>query len=148
MKCHRPWHRPIRLRRQNVVYLNAELGGGGRVSHDLVEMAEAGVRRALASLGVLPSDPTTPPAPTMCPFSVEGTANYVYCLDDGLFKPYARLQQDVTAGQPVGAPHFPGTPWRNPELVTFETAGMVLCRRFPGWARRGDCLYQLAGSAP
>jgi hypothetical protein len=40
--------------------------------------------------------------------------------------------------------HFPATPWRREEVVTFETAGMVLCRRFPGWTRRGDCLYQLA----
>ena len=59
----------------------------------------------------------------------------------------ARLRQDVVAGQPAGALHFPGTPWRREELVIFETAGMVLCRRFPGWARRGDCLYQLASPA-
>jgi predicted deacylase len=133
--------------RQGVIYLNAELGGGGTVAHELVEMAEAGVRRALASLGVLPLDPSTPPAPVMRPFTVEGAANYVYCLDDGLFEPFARLCQDVAAGQPAGALHFPGTPWRREELVNFETAGMVLCRRFPGWARRGDCLYQLASRA-
>jgi len=133
--------------RQGVIYLNAELGGGGTVSHDLVEMAKAGVRRALASLGVLPIDPSTPPAPALRPFSVEGAANYVYCLEDGLFEPFAQLRQDVVAGQSAGAVHFPGTPWRKEEVVTFETAGMVLCRRFPGWARRGDCLYQLASPA-
>ena len=133
--------------RQGVVYLNAELGGGGTVSHELVEMAEAGVRRALASLGVLPIDPSTPPAPEMRPFSIEGTSNYVYCLEDGLFEPFAQLRQDVVAGQPAGALHFPGTPWHREERVSFETAGMVLCRRFPGWARRGDCLYQLASPA-
>lgn len=130
--------------RQGVVYLNAELGGGGTISHELVAMAEAGVRRALASIGVLPSDPKTPAAPDMRPFSVEGAANYVYCLEDGLFEPYARLEEDVVAGQPAGALHFPGTPWRAQETVAFESSGMVLCRRFPGWARRGDCLYQLA----
>lgn len=133
--------------RQGVIYLNAELGGGGTVAHELVEMAEAGVRRALASLGVLALDPSTPPASDMRAFSVEGAANYVYCLEDGLFEPFARLRQDVAAGQPAGALHFPGTPWRREELVIFETAGMVLCRRFPGWARRGDCLYQLASPA-
>jgi predicted deacylase len=133
--------------RQGVIYLNAELGGGGTVAHELVEMAEAGVRRALASLGVLALDPSTPPASDMRAFSVEGAANYVYCLEDGLFEPFARLRRDVAAGQPAGALHFPGTPWRREELVIFETAGMVLCRRFPGWARRGDCLYQLASPA-
>lgn len=130
--------------RQGVVYLNAELGGGGAVSHELVAMAEAGVRRALASLGMLPIDATTPLPKAMRAFSIGGAANYVYCLEDGLFEPYARLEQDVAAGQPAGALHFPGTPWRPQQTLTFETAGMVLCRRFPGWARRGDCLYQLA----
>lgn len=132
--------------RQGVVYLNAELGGGGTISHELVAMAEAGVRRALTSLGVLPADPATPPAPSPRAFSVEGAANYVYCPDDGLFEPYADLEQTVDVGQPAGALHYPATPWRQAETVTFETAGMVLCRRFPGWARRGDCLYQLASA--
>lgn len=130
--------------RQGVVYLNAELGGGGTISHELVVLAEAGVRRALASVGVLPADALPRPTHGMRPFSVEGAANYVYCLEDGLFEPYARLEQDVIAAQPAGALHFPHTPWREEQIVTFETAGMVLCRRFPGWARRGDCLYQLA----
>jgi predicted deacylase len=133
--------------RQNVVYLNAELGGGGTISHELVTMAERGVHRALASIGLLPSDPATPPPRGMRAFSVEGAANYVYCLEDGLFEPYARLEEDVAAGQPAGALHFPGTPWRDQQVVNFEATGMVLCRRFPGWARRGDCLFQLASPA-
>jgi uncharacterized protein len=130
--------------RQGVVYLNAELGGGGTISHELVAMAEAGVRRALASIGVLHVGPALPSASDMRHFSIEGAANYVYCTDDGLFEPYVRLEQQVETGQPAGALHFPDTPWRAQVIVTFETSGMVLCRRFPGWARRGDCLYQLA----
>jgi predicted deacylase len=130
--------------RQRVIYLNAELGGGGTISHELVKMAEVGVRRALTSIGVLALDPATPPAPPMRTFTVEGASNYVYCLEDGLFEPFVGLRDEVEAGQPAGALHFPGTPWRQPEPVTFERTGMVLCRRFPGWAHRGDCLYQLA----
>jgi len=130
--------------RLGVVYLNAELGGGGTISHELVKMAEAGVRRALASIGVLALDPSTPAAPAMRSFSVAGAGNYVYCLEDGLFEPLAALRDEVVPGQPAGSLHFPGTPWRTEEIVMFESAGMVLCRRFPAWARRGDCLYQLA----
>lgn len=129
------------------MYLNAELGGGGTVSHELVDLAEAGVRRALAHLGVLPPAPDTPSAPAMRSFAIEGASNYVYCLEDGLFEPYADLRQDVEIGQPAGAIHYPGTPWKPETRVVFETAGMVLCRRFPGWARRGDCLYQVASTA-
>ncbi len=129
--------------RAGVVYLNAELGGGGTISHEFVELAEAGVRRCLGAIGVLPLD-RMPAPPPMHMFSVDGAGNYVYCLEDGLFEAFARLREEVVAGQPAGALHFPATPWRSEEVVTFERAGMVLCRRFPGWAKRGDCLYQLA----
>lgn len=134
--------------RQGVVYLNAELGGGGTIRHDLVQLAEAGVRRALASIGVLPAGAGASPAGGMRRFAVEGSANYVYCLEDGLFEPYAQLRDDVVAGQPAGALHFPATPWRREEVVTFEASGMILCRRFPGWARRGDCLFQITSAIP
>src|SRR4030095_10333523 len=113
-------------------------------THSGCGKAEPCVGRRRAAIGLLPSDPATTPARGMRTFSVEGTANYVYCPEDGLFEPYARLEEDVAAGQPAGALHFPGTPWRPQQDVTFEATGMVLCRRFPGWAKRGDCLFQLA----
>jgi uncharacterized protein len=132
--------------RQGVVYVNVELGGGGTISHALVKLAEAGVRRVLTRLGVLAGD--APPGADMPrAFSVESAANYVYCFDDGLFEPFAALTEQVEAGQPAGAIHFPATPWKPEARITFERSGMVLCRRFPGWARRGDCLYQLASPA-
>jgi uncharacterized protein len=134
--------------RQGVDYMNVELGGGGTVSHDLVCLAEAGIRRVLAQLGILPDDNVNMPALEVWPFAIEGAANYVYCLEDGLFEPFVRLQQTVEAGQPAGAIHSPGTPWRDETVVTFERAGMVLCRRFPGWAHRGDCLFQITSAAP
>jgi hypothetical protein len=129
--------------RRDVVYINVELGGGGTVTRDLVALAEAGLRRALACLGVLPSPPVAEPGAHIRYFAIEGAANYVYCLDEGLFEPLADLQQDVEAGQPAAAIHFPDTPWRREVVVPFEHSGVVLCRRFPGWARRGDCLYQI-----
>ena len=128
--------------RAGIIYLNVELGGGGTVSHELVTLAEQGIRRALAHLGVLRRAPEEPPQATRY-FSVEGPANYVYCLDPGLFEPLAGLRQVVEPGETAGVIHFPDTPWRAPVPVTFERGGIVLCRRFPGWARRGDCLYQL-----
>lgn len=133
--------------RQGVVYLNAELGGGGTIQHHLVDLAEAGVRRALVSIGMLPVASADPAKTPMRRFSVDGASNYLYCLEDGLFEPFVRLSDEVVAGQPAGALHFPATPWRKEEIVTFETAGMVLCRRFPGWARRGDCLFQITSAS-
>jgi predicted deacylase len=129
--------------RKKVVYLNVELGGGGTVSRALVDLAEAGLRRSLAHLGVLRRGPPDNPAGKVRYFSVEGADNYVYCFENALFEPYAELRQEVSAGDAAGALHFPDTPWRREEIVTFQRDGLVLCRRFPGWARRGDCLYQI-----
>lgn len=133
--------------RNKVVYVNVELGGGGTVSHQLVVMAETGIRRALARIGVLGGVSVEEPDVEVCYFSVDGAANYVYSLENGLFEPFADLRQEVEAGQPAGALHFPDTPWRKEVIVTFEHGGIVLCRRFPGWARRGDCLYQIGTPA-
>jgi hypothetical protein len=133
--------------RNNVVYVNVELGGGGTVSHELVLMAEAGIRRALARIGVLRGATDDGPDADIRYFSVEGATNYVYSLENGLFEPFADLRQEIEAGEPAGALHFPDTPWRKEVIVTFEQGGVVLCRRFPGWARRGDCLYQIGTPA-
>src|SRR5258708_2350946 len=88
--------------RAGVVYLNAELGGGGTISHEFVELAEAGVRRCLGAIGVLPLD-RMPAPPPMHMFSVDGAGNYVYCLEDGLFEAFARLRAEGRAGPPGSA---------------------------------------------
>lgn len=129
--------------RKNVVHLNIEIGGGGTVSRELVTKAENGVRRLLAHIGVIPCAPCEDITEKIRYFAIEGASNYVYCMDQGLFEPLAALHQEVQAGQAAGALHFPDTPWARETIVKFECSGVVLCRRFPGWARRGDCLYQI-----
>jgi predicted deacylase len=130
--------------RNGVAYVNVELGGGGTVSHELVALAEAGIRRALVRLGVMVDGQVAELPATIKYFSIADAANYVYAMEDGLFEPCVDLRQEVEVGQPAGTIHFPATPWRAPAEVTFTQGGFVLCRRFPGWARRGDCLYQVA----
>jgi hypothetical protein len=75
--------------------------------------------------------------------SVNGFDNYVYAPENGLFQPLAELGEVVAAGQPAARIHFPDTPWREPAIATFQTAGSVLCRRFPSLTKRGDCLYEI-----
>lgn len=130
--------------RRNIVYVNIELGGGGTVSRRLVTLADNGIRQALARIGVLSCDPLEEHPNETTYFSINGAENYVYCMEAGVFEPFVDLCQDIERGQPAGAIHFPDTPWRKEVVVAFECSGFVLCRRFPGWARRGDCLYQIA----
>ncbi len=129
--------------RSKVVHLTIEIGGGGTVSRTLVTIAENGVRRLLAHLGMIASAPKNDVPKKRRNYTISGPANYVYCMEAGLFEPFVDLHQHVKGGDAAGAMHFPDTPWRKEVVVTFDCDGVVLCRRFPGWAHRGDCLYQV-----
>ncbi|MDX6748482.1 succinylglutamate desuccinylase/aspartoacylase family protein [Geminicoccaceae bacterium 1502E] len=128
--------------RQNVLYLGTELGGAGTLSLHSIEVAEGGVRRALGRMGVLPEAADETPPETKL-LSVRGSDYYVYAPDGGVFEPFVDLGDQVTAGQPAGAVHFPDTPWREPTLFRFQRDGMVLCKRWPSRCERGDCLFHL-----
>jgi predicted deacylase len=132
--------------RAGVTYVNIELGGGGTVTRRLVELAERGIWRVLNHLAMVPAERAIAATTAMRRFSVSGVGNFVYAMDDGLFEPAVDLLDEVEPGRQAGAMHFPETPWRDATVVTFPTEGLVICRRFPGWAKRGDCLYQIAGA--
>jgi hypothetical protein len=134
--------------RNGVVHLNVEIGGGGTVSHRLVDTAENGVRRLLAHLGMIAVAPDDDVPDQLHGFTIPGAGNYIYCTETGLFEPFADLHQAVRAGDPAAAIHFPDAPWRKEVVVPFTCDGVVLCRRFPGWARPGDCLYQVGTISP
>jgi predicted deacylase len=129
--------------RQGLVSISTELGGSGTVSPDILEMAEAGLRRALIHLGCF-TGVAPPPSGRVRFLAVHGTPHYCYATEDGLFEPFVDLGETVEAGQPAGAIHFPETPWRAAEIVTFKASGLVVCKRVPARTRRGDCLYHLA----
>jgi uncharacterized protein len=127
--------------RCNVPYLCIEIGGGGSIQQDYLALTNAGVDRILVASGVGNSE-VAPPGETKI-LSVNGFDNYVYAPENGLFQPLAELGDTVASGQPAARIHFPDTPWREPAIATFQTAGIVLCRRFPSLTRRGDCLYEI-----
>ena len=127
--------------RCNVPYLCAEIGGGGTIRRDSLSMTLSGVRRVLTAAGVTEGDAGAPDDTRI--LSITGFENYVYAAENGLFEPLAELGESVSAGQPAGRLHFPDTPWREPSIATFATAGRVLCRRFPSLTKRGDCLYEV-----
>lgn len=128
--------------RQGVVALTTELGGGGFVTPASLSIAEQGMRRVLAHVGLL-QGPVPPPASTRLTETV-GDDYYVYASEGGLFEPLVELGQEVSARQPAGRIHFHHTPWREPAVVAFQRPGLVICKRVPAHCERGDCLFQLA----
>jgi len=128
--------------RQGVVALTTELGGGGFVTPESLAIAEQGMRRVLAHVGLL-RGAAPPPAPTRLTETL-GDDYYVFATEGGLFEPLVELGEEVSAGQPAGRIHFHHTPWREPERVAFQRSGLVICKRVPALCERGDCLFQLA----
>ena len=130
--------------RQGAIALSTELGGSGTVTPAILTLAEAGLHRLLAHIGVYGGEaPPAPEQPTRMMQVIDD--HYCYATEDGLFEPYVDLGDWVEAGQPAGALHRPETPWQAPAEVQFDSAGLVICKRIPGRSQRGDCLFHLAG---
>jgi hypothetical protein len=128
--------------RQGVVSMGTELGGGGLVTPASLKVAEDGMHRVLAHIGLL-QGPVPAASPTRLT-EIGGDDYYVYASDGGLFEPLVDLGAEVKAGQPAARIHFHHTPWREPDLLTFKRDGLVLCKRVPARCERGDCLFHLA----
>lgn len=129
--------------RKGVVYINPETGGGGWIDRAALSIAEDGVRRCLAHIGVIPRE-LAPPIGKRNRFATLDAANsLVYSEWAGLFEPLVSLRDHVDAGQPVAAVHDPMRPWQQPQVISARIAGTVLCRRVPGWVAVGDCLFEV-----
>lgn len=127
--------------RQGALCMGTELGGGGQVSSAILRLAEDGIRRLLAKIGIYRG--VVPPATKTRLMQVGGDDYYVYAPDAGIFEPLAELGDTVRKGQPAGRIHFLDTPWRPPVTVEFEREGVVVCKRVPASSQRGDCLFHL-----
>lgn len=128
--------------RQGVVSMGTELGGGGLVTPASLRVAEDGMRRVLAHVGLLQGKV---PAPTPTRLTeLGGDDYYVYASDGGLFEPLVDLGDEIRQGQPAARIHFHDTPWRAPVTLAFKRDGLVLCKRVPARCERGDCLFHLA----
>lgn len=122
-----------------------EIGGAGTTRPATQAVADAGVRRLLAHLGMIDAGdaPSAPPPATRF-MRVVGAAHYVYAPVRGLFEPAFTLGDQVRAGDLAGWIHFPEEPERAPRALAFAGDGMVVCRRVPSLVAPGDCLAHLA----
>jgi hypothetical protein len=128
--------------RQGALAIGTEAGGSGAVTPSALRVAEAGVRRVLKHLGVLPEIEVAPSSGTRL-MEIGGPDYFVHTTEAGVFEPLVELGDVVTKGQPAALIHFSHTPWRKPEMIPFDHDGVVLCKRVPGRTERGDCLFHL-----
>ena len=124
------------------LHFATELGGAGTTTPATQAIADQGVQRLLAHLGVI--DPMPPPPGTTRMMRISGPSQYVYAPVRGLFEPAFALGDTVQAGQIAGCIHFPEEPQRPPHELVFADSGMVVCRRVPSQVAPGDCVAHLA----
>jgi len=129
--------------RKGVVPIMAELGGGGAVSKDILEMTERGLRRVLSRLDMLPGYKPDKPRGTRA-MHAEGS---VYAHTAGVFEPFKAIGDPVTSGEEVGLVHAIEAVGQSPTPVTSPFTGYVLCKRALGQVVCGDAVFQIAKDA-
>ncbi len=129
--------------RGSVPMIATELGGGARVDAGALAVADNGVRAVLRHLGLLPAEPGDAGRHTRF-VQVPGRAHFLMCPASGLFEPLIQLGTTVDAGTPAGWVHDVDDPAVAPVAVRFAAPGIVVARRLPALARRGDYLFTTA----
>ena len=119
--------------------IGTELGGGGTVSREGVDICRRGVRKVLAHLGVMAPLPSEAPRGDQHILEMASSRAYVYATLDGIFESFHALGAKVHAGEPVGRIHCTWDPAREPETLHFGTDGILYARRQPGRVRPGNC---------
>jgi uncharacterized protein len=133
--------------RQGAIGITTELGGGGTVSPATVGLAERGLARLLHLAGTLRGEAPPPEKEPTRIMQSSVAEHLVYATEPGLFEPLVELGVTVEAGEPAARIHPFEAPWKEPETISFPTAGTVVCKRMPTLTERGDCLFQLAVDA-
>ena len=134
--------------KRGIVAVSAEFGGAGTLTQATLAFAERAATNLLVHAGILPESARIA-ADRPMRITFLGAADYfVYAGEAGVWEPCAELGQTVKAGQLAARIHTPETPWAKPAEVHFARDGMVMVKRHPGRAVRGDCLFHLATDAP
>ena len=129
--------------RAGLTTVGTEMGGGGTVSLEALEICRNGIRNVLRHLGVLDGK-ADPPQPESALFELPGTRAYVFATIDGIFEPFHRNGQAVRNGEPAGRIHTIWDPARPPETLHYQAGGILYGRRQPGRVRPGNCCLVVA----
>lgn len=126
--------------RKNVPMFATELGGGGGINPDMVQLAWEGIARVMSHLGLLERGVEAPKASSK-PINVEvGENGIVYAGMRGLFIPAVKLEQTIKPGELVGTLYSVTEPERAPLAAYSAEAGIVLTVVDRSTIERGELL--------
>ncbi len=123
--------------RQGVAMVATELGGGGTLTPQALQVGIDGIRRVMIHLGMLSGPVVTPQLPP----AVEAYDKAaVYAPTAGVFEPQFQPGQTVTAGTPAGRLYPLPDLERPPIDLMFPDGGIVIARVHRGLVERGEKL--------
>lgn len=125
--------------RAGLITVGTELGRGGRVSRDSLEIGSRGVGNVLAHLGVMDGGEAAGEQQQRT-VRVPGAAGYVYAPAAGVFEPFHEKGAVVEEGEEAGLVHFLDDPGRLPLTAHYKCSGRVYARRQPGRVEPGNCV--------
>lgn len=131
--------------RKRVPMIAAELGGGGACTPDHADLAEHGILRCLAHIGILEDAPHVGEAPRAV--EILSPQQNLFAARSGLFDRAFSAGDEIVAGQYAGALHMIGEPSRPPLRLTFPMSGVVLAHGNRGNVERGEMLAMVARDA-
>ncbi|MEZ6047236.1 MAG: succinylglutamate desuccinylase/aspartoacylase family protein [Planctomycetaceae bacterium] len=70
--------------------------------------------------------------------------DYAFAPESGMYESLVDVGQDVSAGQPLGALHYPERPDREPFILEAHADGILVAHRGPAMTAQGDLLVCLA----
>lgn len=123
-------------------FLSTELGGGGGVTPETVDMAHDGLLRCLHQLGMVDE---APPAPRSTRFLDVPDTGYLMARRDGLLEPLVEVGGQVEGGQPVARLYDVDEPLAPPRVLEAPRAGVLVCRAARGAVARGDTVVVVGG---
>lgn len=125
---------------QGLPAMASELGGGGTVLPQTLDLAKKGVLNVAAHMGILPQPG---PAAKSRLLGISG-AHFLRAPQSGLFEPAVSLGQTVHEGEVAGWLWQAERPELAPEPLHFGADGIVVCRRVPVTCEKSDVLFHLA----
>lgn len=129
-----------------LITVGTEMRGRGTVSIDALDVCRRGVRNVLAHLGVIEATPATDTGAERQILELSGSAAYVYAPTDGVFEPFHRLGERVSAGQPAGRVRRIWDLTAEPVTVHYGIDGIVYGQRHPGRVVLGNCCAVVAST--
>jgi predicted deacylase len=134
---------PVCAEQMGKTVITTEMGGGGQCDPEVLRITETGIRNVMIHLGVIAGQMRGLPDEVEIVGALD-KEDYHSAPADGIYESFFEVGDWVEKGQPVGQVHFPGLYNRPPEMVTAQTSGILICRRFPGVTRKGDNVATIA----